>query len=196
MILLKYLYDKKKKRGAVAKTISLTSMVNMYCEKKGIPLHETPVGFKYIAKLMVNEKILIGGEESGGLGTILHIPERDGLFNALLLLEVMASEKKSLKQLCLDLDKEFGPHRFLRRDRYVTQQLKKQILTACNKKPKTIGRYQILDYDFRDGYKFFIDKGWLLIRASGTEPLLRFYSEADSLNKVNELLDEAMKLGR
>lgn len=195
MILLKYLFEVKKKRGAVVKTVSLTSMVSKYCEKHKIKLYETPVGFKYTAKLMSEENVLIGGEESGGLGTSLHIPERDGLFNGLLLLEVMANTKKSLKELCEQLDEEFGPHRFHRRDVRVTAQLKKQIVTACGRKPKHIGRYQVQAYDFTDGFKFFVDNGWLLIRASGTEPLLRFYAEAESITKVNELLDEAIKLG-
>lgn len=194
MIFLKYLYEKKKKRGAVAKTVSLTSMVNKYCEKKSIKLHETPVGFKYIAKLMSEEKILIGGEESGGLGTILHIPERDGIFNGMLLLEVMAAEKKSLKQLCDELDEEFGIHRYLRRDVRVTQQQKDAIIGGCEKMPKKLGRFDVLRIENRDGFKFFTDNGWLLIRASGTEPLIRFYSESDSLCTVNELLDEGMKI--
>jgi phosphomannomutase len=194
MILLKYLYEVRKKRGSVAKTVSLTSMVNKFCEKHGINLIETAVGFKYIAELMVSEKLIIGGEESGGLGTCLHIPERDGLFNAFLLMEVMAVQKKSLKELCEDLDREFGMHRYMRRDVKVTPQLKKAILSACEKTPKKIGRYDVIKADNKDGFKFFVDGGWLLIRASGTEPLIRFYSEAESLSKVNELLDEGMKL--
>ncbi len=194
MILLKYLYEVKKKRGSVAKTISLTSMVNQFCEKHKINLFETKVGFKYIAELMVNENILIGGEESGGLSTSLHIPERDGLFNAMLLLEVMAITKKSLKQLCLDLDKEFGIHRFARRDIKVLPSVQKSIQDLCISKPKNIGKFEIIDYDFLDGYKFYVKNGWLLIRSSGTEPLLRYYAEADSINLVNELLDEAIKL--
>ncbi len=194
MILLKYLYEKRKKRGTVAKTVSLTSMVDMYCEKHGIKLLKTPVGFKYIAKLMVEEKLIIGGEESGGLGTCLHIPERDGLFNAFLLLEVMAMEKKSLKDLCDELDAEFGMHRYMRRDVKVTLQQKTSILAACEKTPKKLGRYEVISADTTDGFKFFVDGGWLLIRASGTEPLIRFYAEAESLGKVNELLDEGLKL--
>jgi phosphomannomutase len=194
MILLKYLYEKRKKRGDVAKTVSLTSMVNKYCDKHGIKLHETPVGFKYIAQLMSEKKILIGGEESGGLGTILHIPERDGLFNALLVLEIMATEKKTLKNLCDELDEEFGIHRYWRRDVIVTPQQKKAIMGACEKRPKKIGRFDVQNIDTKDGYKFFVENGWLLIRASGTEPLIRFYAEADSMSKVNELLDEGMKL--
>ena len=194
VILMKYLYEKRKKRGAVAKTVSLTSMVDKYCEKQNITLRETPVGFKHIAKLMNEEKILIGGEESGGLSTIIHIPERDGLFNALLLMEIMAEEKKSLKELCDDLDKEFGIHRFMRRDVPVTPQKKKAILSAAAKEPNKLGRYDVEKIDTKDGYKFFVDDGWLLIRPSGTEPLIRFYAEADSLNKVDELIKEGQKM--
>jgi len=194
MILMKYLYEKKRKRGAVAKTVSLTSMVNQYCEKNGIKLYETPVGFKYIAKLMNEEKILIGGEESGGLGTILHIPERDGIFNGLLLLEVMAVRKARIKDLSDELDEEFGVHRFLRRDVRMSDAQKSAILAACRQEPKKIGRYIVEKIETKDGFKFFVDNGWILIRPSGTEPLIRFYSEADSIIKVNELLDEAIIL--
>jgi phosphomannomutase len=194
MILLKFLYEKKKKRGAVAKTVSLTSMVNKFCAKYEIPLYETAVGFKHIAKIMNEEKVIIGGEESGGLGTILHIPERDGVFNCMLLLEVMATEKKTLKQLCDDLEAEFGIHRYYRRDVVVTPQQKKTILSACQKSPKKLGRYDVTKIDTKDGFKFFVDNGWLLIRASGTEPLIRFYAEGDSMSKVSELLDEGIKL--
>lgn len=193
MLLMKYLYTDKKRRGAVVKTVSLTSMVNAFCEKNKIKLYETPVGFKHVAKLMSEEKILIGGEESGGLGTSLHIPERDGVFNGLLLLELMATKKKSLKQLCEDLDEEFGPHRYRRRDVRVTEQQKKAILVACAKKPLKIGKHNVLRIDTRDGCKFFIENGWLLIRTSGTEPLVRFYAEANTMSTVNELIDAALQ---
>jgi phosphomannomutase len=196
MILLKYLYEFKHKRGAVAKTVSLTSMVNKFCEKNKITLHETPVGFKYIAKLMNEGKILIGGEESGGLGTILHIPERDGIFNGLLLLEAMTVRKKSIKELSDELDDEFGIHRFLRRDVRVSEQAKLDIIAACNRKPKKLGKFDVVKIDTKDGFKFFVEKGWVLIRPSGTEPLFRFYAEADSLNTVNDLLDEALKINK
>lgn len=194
MLLLKYLYEHKKRRGAVVKTVSLTTMVNTYCEKHGIVLHETPVGFKHVAKLMAEEKILIGGEESGGLGTSLHIPERDGVFNGLLLLEMMAVTQKSLKKLCDELDDEFGTHRYRRNDVRVTEQQKKAILAACARKPSKIGRHAVVRTDTTDGYKFYVENGWLLIRASGTEPLIRFYAEAESMNKVNDLLEEGLKL--
>jgi phosphomannomutase len=169
-------------------------MVNKYCDKYGIKLHELPIGFKYVSKLMATDKILIGGEESGGLGTIIHIPERDGIFNGMLLLEMMAKRKKKLSELVEELEDEFGVHRYRRRDVRTTEKIKQDILKACAKKPKQLGRYKVTSIDTKDGYKFFIDKGWLLIRASGTEPLLRYYAEADSMNKVNELLEEGLKM--
>lgn len=194
MILLKYLYEVKKLTGMVVKTVSLTTMVETYCKAQGIEFVETPVGFKYAAKYMSEGKVLIGGEESGGLGTIIHIPERDGIFNALLLLEVMAVRKMSLKALCEELDAEFGPHRYARRDVVVSLEQKAEILAAAEKSPAKLGKYDVLEINKRDGFKFIVDKGWLLIRASGTEPLIRFYAEADSMEKVNELLDEGFKL--
>jgi len=198
MIFLKYLYEVKKKKGKVVKTVSLTSMVEMYCTDKGIELEQTAVGFKYIAQKMIEGKVLIGGEESGGLSTILHIPERDGIFNMLLLLEIMVSRGKSLKELCLELDDEFGPHRYRRVDKKVTEKIKNDVLGACKAKPRNIGRFEVERMDLTDGYKFFISgggkDGWLLIRASGTEPLLRFYAEAESMSVVNELIEEGMKL--
>ena len=194
ILLLKYMWEVKKKRGAVVKTVSVTSMIEKYCAKHSIPIHETPVGFKYVAKLMNEEKIIVGGEESGGIGTILHIPERDGIFNALLLIEMMATRKKTLRELCDELDEEFGPHKYMRKDVRVTPQQKKAILAVCAKGPAKIGRFPVIGSNIKDGYKFFIENGWLLIRASGTEPLIRFYAEAESMGKVNELLEEGIKL--
>lgn len=197
MLLLDYLYHEKKRRGAVVKTVSLTSMVNRFCEKHNLNLVETPVGFKYVAQLMTEGKVIIGGEESGGLGTSLHIPERDGIFNGLLIMEMMAVRKKTLKQLCDELDQTYGPHRYRRRDVHVTEAVKKAVLAACAKRPLKIGRYNVLQIDDRDGYKFTVDGGaWLLIRASGTEPLLRFYAEASSIAKVEELLTAGLSMGQ
>ena len=196
MILLKYLVEVKKKRGTVVKTISLTSMVDMYCKKKNLELIETPVGFKYVAELMASSPVLIGGEESGGLGTALHIPERDGLFNAMLLLEVMVMRKKSLRELCQELDDEFGTHRFMRKDKVVTQKKKEAILAAVKKEPSKLGKENVISISKKDGYKFFVENGWVLIRASGTEPLIRIYAEADSMGKVTELILEIEKLAK
>lgn len=194
VLLMKYLYEDRKMKGAVAKTISLTTMINNYCERNRIKMFETPVGFKYIAKLMTTEKIVIGGEESGGLGTALHIPERDGIFNGLLLMEMMAARGKSLAELSRDLDVEFGPHRYSRRDVRMTVAQKNAILAKAKSGVSKLGRYPVIDSSTLDGYKFFVESGWLLIRASGTEPLLRYYAEAESMEKVNELLDAGLKL--
>jgi len=194
MILLKYLYEHKGLRGKVAKTVSLTTMVNMYCEKHNIELIETPVGFKYIAKLMVEEDILIGGEESGGLSTKLHIPERDGIFNAMLILEVMVKRNMSLKALSDELDEEFGVHRYRRKDIKVKEEVKSRIMNACKNSPSKLGNYDVISIDTRDGYKFFVDGGWLIIRASGTEPLLRIYSEAKNMEMVDELIECGINL--
>lgn len=193
MILLKYLVENKKKRAAVVKTVSLTSMVDKYCDSKKLELIETPVGFKYVAEQMIEKNVLIGGEESGGLATCLHIPERDGLFNAMLLLEVMVTKQKSLKQLCQELDEEFGPHRFMRRDKIVTPNKKETMLNYAKKGPTKIGKDEVIKINTKDGFKFFVNDGWVLIRASGTEPLIRFYAEASSFGKVSELIDEVEK---
>jgi phosphomannomutase len=196
MILLKYLVEVRKKRAAVVKTVSLTSMVDKYCEKKNLELIETPVGFKYIAENMNNKSVLIGGEESGGLATCLHIPERDGIFNAMLLLEVMTVRKKSLYELCLELEEEFGTFRFIRKDKVVTHKAKDAILNAAKNGLNKIGKEDVIQTSTKDGYKFYVNNGWVLIRASGTEPLLRFYAEADSLGRVSELIDEAERLAK
>jgi len=192
MIMLKYVYEVKGLRGDVAKTVSLTSMVNKYCEKKGIALHQTPVGFKYIADLMANGDILVGGEESGGLSTKLHIPERDGIFNGLFIMEIMAHRKMSLSQLSDELDKEFGKHRYKRRDIRVTPELQKKVKRTFDANPQKIGAYEVVATDRTDGWKFFFrDGSWLLVRASGTEPLFRFYCESGSNKKVEAILDTA-----
>ncbi len=195
VLLLKYLYEDRKKRGMVAKTISLTTMVDDYCKANRIRMTETPVGFKYIADLMANQRVLIGGEESGGLGTSLHIPERDGIFNGLLLMEMMAKRGKSIGELSKELDEEFGVHRYRRIDQRMTEERKKKILKIAGGTIEKIGRHAVTGTSDLDGHKFFVDGGWLLIRASGTEPLLRFYAEGTSDRMVNEILKSALAWG-
>lgn len=192
MLILKYLYEFKGLRGKIVKTVSLTSMVDKFAHKYGIELIETPVGFKYAADLMSQGGVLIGGEESGGLGTCLHIPERDGIFNGLLLIEMMLNRGKKLSELVQELNNEFGDHHFLRIDQKVTEEQKTAILNAAARNPHYIGDYQVNDINKRDGYKFIVDNGWLLIRASGTEPLIRFYAEGDSRQKVETLIYSAL----
>lgn len=195
MLLLDYLWHDKRRRGIVVKTVSLTSMVDKFCERYRIELVETPVGFKHAAKLMLERRVLIGGEESGGLGTILHIPERDGVFNALLILEMMVSRNKTLAELVAGLDDQFGPHRYRRRDVHVTAQQKQRILRACARMPRTIGGHAVERVVTTDGYKFFFaDGSWLLIRPSGTEPLVRFYAEAPSEEQATALVEAGIDM--
>jgi phosphomannomutase len=195
MLLLVYLYEDKRKRGLVAKTVSLTSMVDLFCQQKRIKLIETPVGFKHTAKLMLTHRVLIGGEESGGLGTILHIPERDGIFNALLVLEMMATRSRTLAELVAELDERFGPHRYRRRDVPVTEKQKQRILRACAMMPNDIADHPVERVVTTDGYKFiFTDGSWLLIRASGTEPLVRFYAEAPTQHQADMLVEAGIAL--
>jgi phosphomannomutase len=195
-ILLKYLHEDLGKRGAVVKTVSVTDIVPRMCEKYGIELHERPVGFKYVTELMLDENILIGGEESGGVGTSLHIPERDGIFNNLLLCEYLAKKKLTLGKAVERIFEEFGRVWYDRIDFRTTEKNKKAILSTCEKGIAKLGSYAVTGVETTDGYKFRVDGGWLLIRASGTEPILRFYAEADSERKMKALLNAAMKLGK
>ncbi|MBR9975491.1 MAG: phosphoglucomutase/phosphomannomutase family protein [Bacteroidetes bacterium] len=194
-ILLKYLYKDLGKKGAVVKTVSVSDLVTRMCEKYGLKLYERPVGFKYVTELMLEERVLIGGEESGGVGTSLHIPERDGIFNNLLLCEALAKKKMTLGQAVEEIFAEFGRVYYDRIDYRTTEKNKKAILAACEKGIDTLGGLAVRSVETIDGFKFRVDGGWLLIRASGTEPILRFYAEADSERKMTALLKAAVNIG-
>jgi phosphomannomutase len=187
-LLLKYLVEQKGLRGEVVKTLSVTQMVDQQCAKYGLTLHETPVGFKYICRYMTERDILIGGEESGGLGVKIHIPERDGIFLGLLLCEVMAVRQKPLSILVQELFDEYGPHEFRRVDLHVTEKVKLALMKKFAGSVKEIGGYAVNGRKDVDGHKFFVPGGWILLRSSGTEPLIRVYAEADSMAKVDALL--------
>jgi phosphomannomutase len=187
-ILLKYLVTEKHLTGEIAKSLSVSSMINEMCEKYGLKLHETPVGFKYLCRLMTERDILIAAEESGGLGLKAHLPERDGIYVGLLLAEVMASRKRKLSELVEELMIEFGWHYYNRIDAHMTEKEKLRILAAYKKGVKSLAGLPVRKTETRDGFKLFFDSGWVLVRASGTEPLIRFYAEADSPAKVDALL--------
>ena len=194
-LLLKYLYEKKNLRGMVVKTFSTTEMLNKMCEKYGLEITVTPVGFKHVCKLMLEKDVLIGGEESGGIGVKIHLPERDGIFLGLLLTELLIDYQKPLSELVQSLEDEFGPHKYKRIDVHTTEEKKQAILSKCKSGTiKSLNGYDVIKTSDLDGYKFFVENGWLLIRASGTEPILRFYSEADSFEKVEKLLDAGINL--
>lgn len=183
-LLLIHLKTSRGWSGAVAKTISSTSLIDKIASRYNIPVKETPVGFKYIAELMLKEDILIGGEESGGNGFKNHIPERDGLLSGLLLVEMMGARNKKVSELVSDMEHEFGKYRYKRIDLHTT-----------DKRIKRAPGFKVVDVKTFDGTKYILENGaWLLIRASGTEPIIRIYAEAPTKKMVEDLIDEYKKL--
>src|SRR6201997_1546720 len=199
-VLTRWLLERKKWPGDVVRAFNTTGMVDRIAKKNGRKLHECPIGFKHIADLMMEHEIVIGGEESGGIGYSRYLPERDGILNALLLANVMAEEEKPLGELVADLQKEFGPHYYGRRDLHIPDTVKRAAITrASAEETRSLGRYHIIKKEDMDGIKLFLDapapqngaEPWVLLRASGTEPLLRVYSEAASPELVAEILGQA-----
>jgi phosphomannomutase len=199
-VLLQWLLTRKKWPGEVVRAFNTTRMVDRIARRYGRRLNECPIGFKYIADLMMDREIVIGGEESGGIGYSRFLPERDGILNALLLANVMAEEGKPLGQLVADLQREYGPHYYGRLDLHIPEQVKQQaILRARSDETTRLAGYSILKKETLDGVKFFLDaptngngaEAWVLLRASGTEPLLRIYAEAASPELVKEILGGA-----
>ncbi len=187
-LLLKYFVEEKKWTGEVAKSFSVSQIINKMCDRYGLTLHETAIGFKHLCRLMTERDILIAAEESGGLGVKGHLPERDGIYIGLLLCEIMARRGKKLSELVNELMDEFGWHYFNRIDAHLTEKEKQRILNVYKKGVKELAGYKVIRVETTDGSKLFVDDGWVLVRASGTEPLIRFYAEADSPEKVQKLL--------
>jgi len=189
-VLLRHLYERKGLRGSVVKTVSTTRMVDLLCEKFGLGLFETPIGFKHICELMLERDILMGGEESGGLGVKGHIPERDGILMGLLLLEAMAMSGKGLRRLLDETMDEIGRFSYRRIDLAIDNAAKEKLIGRLTEGGiTTIAGRPVAAENFRDGFKYiFADGSWLLIRPSGTEPVLRLYSEAGDPAVVEELL--------
>src|ERR1700732_314432 len=178
-ILLWHLAGTRQLSGEVAKTFSTTKMIDKIAAKLGRKVWETPIGFKYICDRMLEGNILLGGEESGGIGTKLYLPERDATVNALLLAEVMAWHKKSLGELVALLHAEFGEHHYGRVDLELKPGQKERALEHfSNAKTTSVLEWSVARREDLDGVKLYLgDSGWLLFRASGTEPMLRVYSE-------------------
>lgn len=193
-VILRHLIEHKNMRGGVIKTVSTTHMIDLLAEKYELRLFETPIGFKHICELMLVEDILMGGEESGGLGVKGHIPERDGILMGLLLLEAMAVSGKGLRQLLNETMDEIGHFFYRRIDRRIEDSAKMDLAARMNAQPPVeIDGRKVVKTNFSDGFKFIFDNGdWLLIRPSGTEPVLRLYSEARSLDQVDRLLRAAV----
>ena len=171
-------------------------MINLLAEKYGLELFETPIGFKHICELMLDHDILMGGEESGGLGVKGHMPERDGILMGLLLLEAMAMSGKGLKQLLDETMDEIGHFYYRRIDLQIAQSAKEKLIARLTGgETVEIAGVAVVSANFSDGFKFIFANGsWLLIRPSGTEPVLRLYSEASSPEEVEKFLAAGREL--
>lgn len=194
---LRYLYEIKGWRGDVVKTVSTTRMVDRLAKRYGLVLHETPVGFNHIANYMLNGDVLIGGEESGGISIKGHIPEGDGILMGMLLLEIMATAKAPLHALVEDIQKEVGPAHYARRDVPLRRPVPKHEMVdrLLQHAPSNLAGQGIVDISTQDGVKYILaDDSWLLIRPSGTEPVLRVYAEGISKEEVNAMLSYGQKV--
>lgn len=195
---LRHLVENRGLRGDVVKTVSTTFMMNTLAEAYDLKLHETPVGFNHIADLMTNNDVLIGGEESGGISIRGHIPEGDGILMGLLLLEVMAYANAPLHEIIRDLQASYGPAHYARIDsRLTVQRPKSEVVRMLSENPPAqIAGETVAKVDTLDGVKFYLaDKSWLLIRPSGTEPVLRIYAEARTPEAVKAMLEAGTEMG-
>ena len=193
------LVEDKGQRGRVVRTLSGSNLIKRQCERLGLYLTTTPIGFKWIYEEMLKGDVMLGGEESGGIGIPTHVKERDGLLMALLLTELMAKKKKDLGTLVDDLHETLGYFEYAREDLRITEQQKVSFLQETCAKELEAQAYQarfdaagerIVHMDYRDGIKFeFASDAWLLARPSGTEPLVRVYAEAATAEKVKQLLE-------
>lgn len=193
-ILLLHLIKQRKMTGAVVRTFSQSVLTKRIAEAYNLPIYETPIGFKYIADLMISENILIGAEESGGIGVKEHLPERDGIFNSLLLLEAVLSAGKLPSEIVSEIHREFGEFYFDRCDLKIDVERGKSLINSLANNPtEMVAGEKVVDVHTLDGIKLlFADESWLLFRQSGTQPLLRIYAEATTIAKVKSLLKEGI----
>ena len=195
-LLLRHFVLNRKGKGRVVKALTTTSMVDKMCAAYRLPLTETGVGFKYICAEMLKGGVLLGAEESGGIGFPGHIPERDGIAAGLMLLELLATERVSVNKLVAKLEKEFGPHRYGRIDTHFPLEKRGALMEYLKKNPPAkLLRSPLAEVKTYDGVKFVSeDSSWLILRVSGTEPILRIYSEAKSDADVQKLLKLGVSL--
>jgi alpha-D-glucose phosphate-specific phosphoglucomutase len=195
-LLCLYLLEVRGERGAMVRTLTSTMMISRLGQLFDVPVYETPVGFKYVAPLMMEKNAIIGGEESGGYGFRGHVPERDAILAGIYFLDFMVQTGKTPSQLLDYLYSKVGPHYYDRRDFHISAAKRQAILHRLNSSfPDAIASTKVIRVDTTDGFRFFLkDDSWLLIRFSGTEPLVRIYSEAGSLEQAETLLDEGKNL--
>jgi phosphomannomutase len=190
LLLIHYMVKYKKMTGKVVIAFSVTPRVERMCEHYGLEIQTTKIGFKEIASIMVDEDVLLGGEESGGIAVKGHIPERDGIWMGLIIWEFMAKSGKSLDELIDEVYEIVGEFKFERNDLHITEELKQKIIANCKADNyKSFGIYEVKEIKTIDGFKYFFDDNrWMMIRPSGTEPVLRTYAEAPTIEEVRMIL--------
>jgi phosphomannomutase len=203
-LLMRYLVETRGWKGPVVKSINMTYMADRLAERYGVPVYEVPVGFKNIAPKMMEVDAVLGGEESGGYGIRGHIPERDGILAGLFFADMIVKEGKPLSQILAAMESEVGPHAYARhdikmpRETYDTDR-QRVLKTLQEKTPHTLAGLDVQHVRDDDGYKFFLEDGsWVLLRTSGTEPLIRVYSEAGTPEEVEsrlKALEEVVGIG-
>jgi len=186
----------KNQKGKVALAFSTTVKIKNMCEHYDLPLDVVKIGFKYICSIMINEDVLVGGEESGGIAIKGHIPERDGIWMGLVIWEFMAKTGKTLNELIEEVYAITGTFCFERNDLHINDEIKNRVLANCKSGTyKEFGKFKVSRVDDLDGFKFFFDENtWMMIRASGTEPVLRVYAEAANRKIVDEILESTKKV--
>ena len=195
LLLVHYLYKYKNMTGKVAIAFSVTDRVKKMCEAYGLPVEVTPIGFKYISEIMVNEDVLVGGEESGGIAVKGHIPERDGIYDGLLLYQFMTETGKTLKELIQEVYDIVGAFVYERNDLTLENSKKENIITTAQEDGyQKFGKYGFTRRETIDGVKYHLENGgWIMLRASGTEPLLRIYAEGNSKEETLDILENVKK---
>lgn len=195
-LLLHHFVNNRRGNGRVVKALTTTSMIDKMCSAYGLELVETGVGFKYIAAEMIKGGVLLGAEESGGIGFPGHIPERDGIAAGLILLELLATERLPVTRLVSNLEKQFGPHRYGRIDTHFPLEKRAVLMEFLQKNPPSrLLRSALEQVKSFDGVKFIAkDSSWLMLRGSGTEPILRIYAEATSDDDARKLLALGVRL--
>ena len=192
LLLLKYLYEFRNLRsGKVVCSFSVTNKLRKLAESYGLTYITTKIGFKYIAEIMCEEPVLLGGEESGGIAVAGHIPERDGIWTGLLLMEYMAKTGKSLKALIEEIFETVGRFDFYRDDLHLSEEEKQSAISMCKKGIERFGDFQVKTMNDLDGYRYDLEgDAWVMIRPSGTEPVLRIYAQGRDMSEVRQILNQ------